>query len=357
MTTNPMILPRIAADVPATYVAGDGRQFMRRLALALLNGKVITKDAAATFDANVTADQIARTAIVDTWRDITNGLRWFDWNLRVSGNEKQPESVWATIHSSNGVGSAPVRYIGPATQRLEQAAPGLGQTVLAVLYDVCSHYLPAICTPYETLGLAEFLYWNGEIDENAIISNLADMNGVDEPTDRSPAALDAFFDDCGAVRRSQFFRNAPEWACYPQRVLTAEHVEHARRFATDQIFVDLVTSACSEIHRIVTTGGPFARIDSRDASEHGIDYTMFLLWDDNDGTTRVLDDFWNHEFQGDYLEASTAVQLSLTKKDVGNWLNRMRNTATLAAATEDLLSYVSTADYRPDDHGPIEVRV
>ncbi|KUZ70794.1 hypothetical protein WI36_20085 [Burkholderia ubonensis] len=357
MTTTPMILPRIAADVPARYVAGESHQFIRRLSLALLNGNVITKDDAAALGPDIDARQIATGSIVRTWRNVTTDLRWFDWNLRISGDQRQAHSVLATIHSTNGVGSAPVRFIGPAVHRLERAARGLGQTVLAVLYEVCEYYLPAICTPSETLGLAQFMYWNGEIDECAIMAELADMNGIKEPENRTPDALAAFFEECDTPRRAEFFRNAPDWACSPQRVLSDEQIEIARRSTNDVLFVDAVIHACSEIHRIVTTGGPFARIDCRDASEHGIDYAMYLLWDDQDGTGRVLDDFWNHEMQGDPLEASTAVQLSLTKKDLGNWFYRMRNTATLAAATEDLLAYISTSDYQADEHQSIRVRV
>jgi PRTRC genetic system protein F len=355
MNMSPLALPRIAADVPARYIAGDSRPFARNLALALMNGRLITEADAAALRDGASEHTVAETVFMREWYEITGDHRLFTWSLRVSEERQKPDSAWISIHNYDGAASCPIRYLRPGIMRLEQAAEGLGQTVLAVLFEACHHYLPSVCTPFETLGLAQYMYWYGEIDELGAMGELADMCDIEAPTEMTEARLDEFFRVCDTPRRRDFFRGAPRWVCAPDQVLNSEHVRHARKHARDLIFVDLVADACDELHRTITTGGPFARMDCRDASEHGIDYSMILLWDKDDGTGRVLDDFWNHELQGDYLDASTMTQLPLTGTSVRRWFDRMRNTSRVARATEDLLSLISSLDCEPAE--PLAIRV
>ncbi|KVP71077.1 hypothetical protein WL30_27430 [Burkholderia ubonensis] len=357
MNSTSMIVPRIAPDVPVRYATGNNRPFTRSLALALMNGGVVTEADAAALDANAGEQQLVDTIVERAWREITADLRLLSWNLQISGNQHDPGFALITIRSDNGYASAPVRYISEGINRLEKAAPGLGQTVLAVLYDVCNHYLPAICTPFETIGVAQQIHWYGEVDELSALEELACMHEMDMPDKDDPDALDAFFEALETPRRSSFFRSAPQWVCYPSRVMTAEQVAGAHLSTADVIFVYSVVGACDDIHRIVTSGGPFARIDSRDADAESIDYAMYLLWDEEDGTTRALDAHWHYAIQGDYLDAMTGVRLPLAGKHIGTWFDRMRNTAQLARATEDLISLISSSHDHSNEPQAVQVRV
>ncbi|WP_186270395.1 PRTRC system protein F [Burkholderia gladioli] len=357
MTPLPLVLPTISPKVPTRYVTGSDRHFIRGLALALVNGRVVTKADAERLGESTDERKVAEGTIYREWQEITSGLRWFDWNLRVVNEGNPAKSAWFLIHSGNGIGNAPVRFIGAGIQRLERAVPGLGQTVLAVLYETCAHYLPSVLTPQETLGLAEYMYWYGEADEFAAMDELALMYDLKIPKERTDEAIDEFFAQCDTPRRREFFPTAPEWACYPQRVLTADEVACAHTRTNDIIFVDAVVHACDAIHAIVNSGRKFARVNCSDAGEHGIDYATFLLWEQEDGTGRVLDDFWNNELQGDYLEASAAIALPFAGKAIGNWFERMHNTAALARATEELISFLSVDAEEDAPAQRVEVRV
>ena len=92
--------------------------------------------------------------------------------------------------------------------RLEGIATGLGETVLAALYDGL-RLLPNTLTPQRSLWQAESVYWHGEQSESA--------------------AADAFGEDLGedVFRRDQFFEHMPEWAALPKRRLTNKQIRAA----------------------------------------------------------------------------------------------------------------------------------
>ncbi|MBR8316034.1 PRTRC system protein F [Burkholderia dolosa] len=359
MIAPALALPRIAAEVPVRYVTstshGSDGNFAHALALALMRGNLLTD--ADAWQANNHRDEteLARVAITREWLDRTDGLMIFEWNLRVSEERYSPtpyasgdsRSAWFSIHSNQGAGSAPCRYLSAGITHLEGVMPGLGQTVLAVLYEACHHYLPSVCTPRETLYLAEYQYWQGHVDEISALEELMLLH------DKDPAQTTAaeFFEEYSVPRRSEFFRGAPEWIAEPVQVLSTADVGYAS--LVDDTAAAVI-NACDEIHRLIVQGGPFARVDCRDGCHGVVDYSLYLLWDQQDGTDRILDDFFESEMQADPLDASCIVQLSLIGDEIGNWFARMTNTARLARAVEVLLDLLAL---RAPDNVGVQVRV
>lgn len=359
MIAPALAIPAIAAGVPARYVTGTSHDndsnFAHELALALMRGKLLTDDDAANADSHRDETELARHAITREWLDRTDGLTIFEWNLRVSEERYSPtpyvsgstQCAWFSIHSNQGAGSAPCRYLRAGINHLESVMAGLGQTVLAVLYEACHHYLPSVCTPRETLYIAEYQYWQCHEDENAALEELMLCHGTDPET----TTAEKFFTDYSVPRRAEFFRGAPEWIAKPEQVLSTADVGYASLIDDTAA---AVADACDEIHRIIVNGGEFARVDCRDAGRGPVDYSLYLLWDQQDGTDRILDDFLEHEMQADPLDVSCAVQLSLTGSEIGNWFARMSNTAQLARAVETLLDLLAL---RIPETATVQVRV
>ncbi|NTZ84388.1 PRTRC system protein F [Burkholderia metallica] len=359
MISNALTLPRIANEVPTRYVVGESGEFAHNLALSLMRGNMLTFEDAQLANDHRNERELARIAITRVWQEITDDHSIFEWSLRVSADSCGPSyyrtnddnSAWVSIHTEEGAGSAPVRFLRGSITHLENVMPGLGQTVLAVLHEACQHYLPSVLTPSETISIAGYMYWQGHTDEIAALPELRTCyDHIDEATP------DEFFEACSIPRRAEFFRDAPEWLVNPQQVLNTFDVHRA---ADQDDIAALAVSACDEIHRLISHEGPFARVDCRDSSiGPGIDFSLLLLWDHDDGTGRVLDDFLEHEMQGDALEAACAVCLPLTGKAVGNWFARMRNTARLALAVEALLDVIAlrSPDSPAEEHR-IQVRV
>ncbi|QTD91783.1 PRTRC system protein F [Burkholderia anthina] len=346
MIAPALALPRIAAGVPTRYVTstdhGSDGHFAHELALALMRGKLLTDDDAVNADSHRDETELARHAITREWLDRTDGLMIFEWNLRVSEESYSPtvyasgsaRSAWLSIHSNEGAGSAPCRYLSAGINHLENVMPGLGQTALAVLYEACHHYLPSVCTPRETLYLAEYQYWQGYANEADALEEL--MFFYD--TDPAKTTAEEFFAEYSVPRRADFFRGAPEWITEPVQVLSTADVGYAS-LVDDTAAA--VANACDEIHHLIVHGGPFARVDCRDAGHGTVDYSMYLFWDQQDGTDRILDDFIENELQADPLDASCVVQLPLAGNAIGNWFVRMSNTARLARAVETLLDLLA----------------
>ncbi|MBR8509614.1 PRTRC system protein F [Burkholderia cenocepacia] len=359
MTSTALTLPRIVDEVPARYVVGDSGQFSRNLALALMRGNMLTIEDAQLADDHRNERELARIALTRTWQELTDAHSIFEWSLRVSSDSCGPSyyrtgddnSVWVSIHSDEGAGTAPVRFLRGSISHLENVMPGLGQTVLAVLYEACAHYLPSVLTPSETISIAGYMYWQGHANE---IEALPELRMHYDDVDA--ATPEEFFDACSIPRRAEFFRDAPDWLVNPQQVLNTFDVHRA---AEQDEIAALAVSACDEIYSVIAHDGPFARVDHFDSNAGpGIDFSLFLLWDHDDGTGRVIDDFLEHEMQGDALEAACAVSLSLTGKAVGNWFARMRNTSRLALAVEHLLDVIALrSPDSPAEAQPIQVRV
>ncbi|KUZ36569.1 PRTRC system protein F, partial [Burkholderia territorii] len=285
------------------------------------------------------------------WNEITSDIGTFDWSLAISDASNMSDTALVRITTAEGAGSAPIRFIGSGIQRLESIQPGLGQTVLAVLYEACHHYLPSVCTPHEAMILAEYMYWYGNRDEVAALPELRDMNTA--PGD-PPLSDQEFLDHIDIPRRAEFFASAPAWAITPKRVLDASEV---RRYCDTNLIAWAAVDACDAIHRTITTGGPFARVDHKDTSEYVQDYSLILAWDRGDGLGRILDDFWEGEMQCGDPESCAALHISTNGRALGTWLDRMRNTATLAKAVSNLLMLISTPDGSDIEGEPVKVQV
>ncbi|WP_414440482.1 PRTRC system protein F [Burkholderia sp. 22PA0106] len=355
MIAAPLTLPRIAPDVPTRYTLGDDADFMRRLSLALLRGRQLTEADAAKLDDSSTESDLALKALPRIWKEITSDIGPFDWCLAISDEGKngcRPQNTaLVRIVTEQGAGSGPIRFIGSGIRRLESIQQGLGQTVLAVLYEVCHHYMPSVCTPHEAMGLAEYIYWHGNYDEVAAIEELRDAHH--EPG--QPVLPDEeFLAHIDVPRRADFFASAPAWAVKPERTLDAREV---RRHYDTNLQAWAAIDACDEIHRIITTSGPFARVDLKDTSEYCLDYSLILAWDKGDNLGRILDDFWQGEMQCGDPESCTALHISTDGRALGSWLDRMRNTAKLAKAVSHLVTLISTHDGSDIDGEPVKVQV
>ncbi|WP_334037884.1 PRTRC system protein F [Burkholderia gladioli] len=355
MIAAPLTLPRIAPDVPTRYTLGDDADFMRRLSLALLRGRQLTEADAAKLDDSSTESDLAVNALPRIWNEIASDIGVFDWSLAISdeGNNgcRPQNTALVRIVTAEGAGSGPIRFIGSGIRRLESIQQGLGQTVLAVLYEACRHYLPAVCTPQEAMGLAEYMYWYGHRDEVTAIDELRDMHH----DAGQPAMSDQeFLDYIDIPRRAEFFASAPAWAINPERTLDARDV---RRYYDANLQAWAVINACDEIHRTITTGGPFARVDLKDTSEYCLDYCLILAWDKGDNLGRILDDFWQGEMQCGDPESCTALHISTNGRALGTWLERMRNTAKLGKAVSNLVTLISTPDGSDIDGEPVKVQV
>ncbi|KVL10780.1 hypothetical protein WJ45_02670 [Burkholderia ubonensis] len=349
MITSPMTLPRLD-HVPGAIFTGSGGDFAHALALALMRGRTITSADAARVDTGTTDHELVSDTITRVWQSVVDGHRYFDWHLKVTEKAAKhgfPRGVRFKICNLDGIGSSPRYVLKPGIMRLEQIADGLGETVLAVLYEACHYYLPTVCTPAMSLDIAEYVYWSGYPDEISVLSELRDM--YEEP--HSAIGDEAFLKKHDIPRRAEFFRNCPDWIFHPEQRLSLENIRHIEK---RDVFAACVIQACDEIHQIITTGGPFPRVDCTDDYGAPLDFAMILRWTSDDSTNRILDDHFANEIQGDVVEGSCSRLFKLEGNGIATWLRNMTNTGRLARAVEGLLNLISSPEGQDE---PQQIRV
>lgn len=331
MTFAPLSVP-VLDGVPASYRIGCGRAFARELTLSLLDGHVITE--ADLAKRPKTELELATRALSRRWTQITEGMRYFDWHLRVEMTPEgtypsmvdDGETVWAAIQTENGPVSCRQLFIGDGLEALEQVRAGLGQTVLATLYDAF-HMLPQAATPLRVFWLASYTYWYGEMDETEALDEMMALHDV--------KSLEELMTVTDVFTRRAFFEGMPEWAVFPKRVLTRNQV---RRAASRDDYAREVVDAMDALWNVVTFYGPFADVRSNDVGADLIDFALLVRWNGDDQLTRVLDDFLHNASDGEYVIASCVTPLKLVSTDFATWLKEMEATALLAKCVERVLA-------------------
>ncbi|WP_144154510.1 PRTRC system protein F [Paraburkholderia sp. BCC1885] len=339
MSFAPLAVPSLD-DVPGSYTINSGESFSYPLAVSLLESGVIGAEDLTRRPRSELA--LATTALSRHWNRITEGMQLFDWNLRLEQGlggffaemPKFTDQVYALIQTDRGPVSCQHVCIGGAIAALEGVGEGLGQTVLAALYDACS-MLPTVCTPERTFWLASYTYWCGEIDEDLAIEEAMALHDC--------KSREELIDTFDFFTPTKFFAEMPRWAATPKRVLSRAQV---RRAAGRDEFASEVVDAMDTVWGIACHYGPFAEVGTAGAGLDAIDFALIIRWKEDDVTDRVVDDFLQYVSDGDCLIASSATPLKIEGGDIAKWLKEMGATALLAKAVERLLSILGREEFQ-----------
>jgi len=339
MSFAPIALPSLT-DIPGVYTISSGESFAYPLVKSLLDSGVIEAEDVARRPRSELA--LATAALTRRWNRITDGMQLFDWNLKLEqaldgyshDSFKQTDQVWAMVQTTHGPVSCRQVSIGGAINALEQVREGLGQTVLAALYDACD-MLPTICTPAHAFGLAQYTYWYGESDESFAIEEAMSLHDC-QSREELIETFDFFTQD-------KFFRDMPKWAASPKRVLTRAKVKRAA--ALDEFAAEVV-AAMDTVWNIARFYGPFADVGTGGAGLDAIDLALVVRWTEDDVVGRVVDDFLQYIADGEFLGAASATPLAIVGGDIATWLKQMEATALLAKAVEHLLNILGREEYQ-----------
>jgi PRTRC genetic system protein F len=336
MTFDALAVPDIST-LPATYGTGAQSPFVRDICLGLFDsGLLIESDAAHTPPA-----KFAAAAIDRIWKRATASLQLFQWNLAMHEEDFGPwvdykwtendPHVCAVISTDKGPMSCESVFIGEAMYRLEGIKKGLGQSVLAVLYEALD-YLPWSITIREALNFAEYFHWYYERDERGAYQNYLDCGG-------DPCSIEQFLADHDVLRRSDFFKVMPEWAASPKQVLSRRQID---RLARQDQFAARVITACDSILGVATNYGPFAPINNRHSMPDCADIGLIVCWSVDDPVYRMVDDYLQEIAEsGEQVEATAVLQMPITGTALRDWMSQVQNSALLARSVEILLETIA----------------
>lgn len=320
-------IPRASAIAPSYHLSGDA-DYTTVMASTLLDAGLIGDECVRGKSPRSFAD-VCRRAIGPAFANATAGLRTFNWHLHVlPGTELYADddsTVYFCVLRPDSITEWPIFEIGVRVMELETVQPGLGQTVLSLLYDAL-HKLPAVYTPRTALWSAEYVHWYGEADEEYAIAETLDWMS---PEEAENAKVDVF-------RRADFFCGVPEWAASPERILTSRDVKKA---AERDGYVASVVAACDAISALAVQTQQFPSV-SHDAQCELIGASAFVRWHSDDAVLRLWDDYANTAVQGEHVEACTAVGLPVTGSEMAVWLKSLPRMGELARRVETLLDLI-----------------
>ncbi|CAJ0740879.1 PRTRC system protein F [Ralstonia mannitolilytica] len=333
-----LALPRLKG-VPLQYSGRDNADAWCTPALLglLEGGALLPEDAQPT---PASPAELLKRVLQRHWNAVTAGERIFVWNLGAnvfSGQwhpvSDKPDAWWLLIGDGGSETPAvPQLFIGPAFERLEAVRAGLGQTVLAVLYDAL-RYLPNVLTPQTAFEFASVIHWHGYDSEQGAIEFEREMGAYENPEEAEEAYE--------GPRRDAFFEHMPEWAVFPKRVLSDRQV---RRAAHTDDFAARVTAAVDAIHAHVCAThvlGGYADCSTRDIDGESVCWSAILIWHPEDFTLRLADDFIQYVTQAEFIDAATAVAFPIDGPEAAEWLLKMRANGELARRVENLLDLLA----------------
>lgn len=211
--------------------------------------------------------------------------------------------------------------IGESAESIENAYPGLGETLMYQIGRAV--YATLDCaTPQSCLDLAKYSYWQGEDDEKMVIEEcLAEGE--------SP-------EDVEMYRRSDYFAKLPEWAADPKQKLSPAQLRKIIR-TSDGLACEAAKAAL-ELSQQLIDGyrGPYFGEFIGD----NIDPALFVRWSEEDDVERVYDDYYYHATQSDCTDSHGYYSVQPDKEGIGKALEDIRQFFRILRALDTAFSLI-----------------
>lgn len=215
--------------------------------------------------------------------------------------------------------------VGQGLERLQDAVPGLGATVLCVMEDRSAHACP-LFSPSVVLDEASNQYWLGESDETEFLDGEC---GDDEQAREAMRA--------DMVTRADIESAFPQWALHrprrllPRKALRDIAITHADAYVRQA--AALAHSLASIVFRSDFAAG-------RDGQFTG--YSAVLCWRVEDIAVRVSDDYAHWAWQGESFDEIGEVILPIDDPaTLQRWMRAVTPHLRAIGLVDRLLSHLS----------------
>ncbi len=325
-----LTLPDISPAIPAVMDFGTHGERHLRLALAMNRVGMVEQGQIASLRPSRFDSKALRHLIESNWMREVAPL--FDFTV-ISAHAtliipKDDDEEWVSAETQPMCGviinaNAPGWIaVGKTMEALEKAMPGLGRKALDILDDVLSWF----CMPFTPGGayqMAQMLYWDGEDDEKGVLERYA-----------------AEGEDVSDVwKRNEIFDGVPDWA-YDYQAKKPKKLDD-RAFA--RIAKKMATGPYGPLLSSLARLNALLSLDKRDLrcsppDEFQCTEPMVVLhWNEIDSLSRVFDDFWQFESQGEQAPWMGCISFALTEEDLSNALMRVRHTGNMLKALDESL--------------------
>lgn len=197
--------------------------------------------------------------------------------------------------------------VGRSLEALNEAMPHLGATVLQVLRQQ-GRYVYPLFTPDIADDVASYVYWQGEMDEEAALDMMCeDSDDADREAMREEMVTRRMLDDAYPEWARRWLvqpdksadgqQRTPVWRpCSLRRAATALTDPRQRQIAVDALALSRLTLT-DDFHP--------------DIEGEYIGFGAVLSWEEGDVTTRIYDDLLNLAHQSDYCDRMGEVLIPL----------------------------------------------
>jgi PRTRC genetic system protein F len=333
-TAYGVMLPQIAAGIPARLTGGEAIQRNASVTLMLLDA---CRDLGIAVQGDREDALNAVCAALNGWvAQQLGALKIFtpSFTLRPHLSERDyyrsaRERAQVKFDSVDIVWQSkrivPVS-VGERIEYLEHAVPGLGATALRALNK--SRETFTILTPDSVLGLASYMYWGCEEDESSYLDQVAENDA-----DRADIMGNM-------VTRKMVDEAFPAWAVGKKAQVLGDKTLKALAAASDGYICDVVLC----VRRLRKLKVPQWTLEM---DGEFIDFSAVACWRDDDIVLRVADDLVNMAHQSEYCEISGEEVFALDAPDtLAAWLKSMQSFFAATATVDHLLWLVTKADYR-----------
>lgn len=281
-----LTIPTLDPAIPTTITLGRcGEAHLKMIRAMLAHGMISKTEIEHLTPASVDS-AVLRRLIERGWtRKLAHGNDFQILGIRLfldfTPADRYTEDVWSLQFLGQGRDMSRLA-IGPQATALEALFAGAGQFVLAYVDAALSHFAHFPYTPGGAFSLASMLYWYGEDDEGAAMTQLIE-EGADE-------------DELDLPTRDYLFGQMPDWAygqAHTPVLPIADFQERIKAFEGTP-FEAVLSGAARLAVRLAEAP---LRLEP---CEGDIDDALVLLtWEpETDPIIRVLDDYCNGIMQG-----------------------------------------------------------
>ncbi|WP_245610686.1 PRTRC system protein F [Xenophilus azovorans] len=231
--------------------------------------------------------------------------------------------------------------VGQRLEALNAAMPNLGSTVLQVLREQ-SRYVYPLFTPDIADDVASYVYWQGEMDEEAALDMMCeDGDAADREGMREEMVTRRMLDEAypewarrwlhrpgkGERRR----KGAPAWRpCSLRQAVKTLADRHLRQIAVDALALSQLT--------LTDDFKP-------DIEGEYIGFGAVLSWGEGDVTTRIYDDLLQMAHQAEFCDRMGEVMIPLNDPGaLGVWFHHMGQRFEAIGLIDRLIHGLSAGD-------------
>ncbi len=322
-------LPRLAR-VPPQMLASFGGSLAARLALDMMDARLLDDRVDAR---HRTATHVLQAALRRWWSSQPSSLQVLPrlslhvveerhGQHDVFGLDAEP-GLW--VHISLIERDGPARLtLRRRCEALELEHPGLGACAIRTVFQA-QRATAQVATPIMIMGLARYVYWQGEDDERSYLEQLRDEDVT----------------DAEVFTREEFRRFIPDWAAGEGRWRRWHPRKRLRGHAAQ------VLAAIERIECLLKTPAleTVQELDQRrDDGSEWVGFAAFARWCAGDCTFRVLDDWAQDAIQVENWETFGSFRLEPGAAGFGTWLRAMPAWLETYGAMDSLLALIAEED-------------